>query len=449
MNEFPIKEFSFKDYFLEHYVMLIMLMGIFLLYANSRKVIRVRSEKIMPVVSLGIFVSSILRYFYSYYSSLPYPTFERRLLYSLINIIYPVLLMMVVMSIVPKKRWIIVSIPAMIVMIDSVLVLFGTKITVYFDDQNVLHRGALGYLALLLDFFYLILLFLVSWVYVKELKEIRRSLFLFITGSLFITGVLASMVIINAVNEVAVFCVMLYLLYIMVSRQANTERELLLADTSLYQRQVSPHFIYNGLGMIRSMLPGDSEAKEVLDHFTRYLRGNAEVMTEIGLIPAVKENDILVNYIYMIERRFEGSIVFDQDHRDLDFELPAFTVQILVENAVNHGIRKKESGKGKIRISSFRTKKYHVVEVEDDGVGFDVKNLREIWNTLKSENDLRKVRVSLEKSHLGLINLRTRLEVLCNGKLTLKSTPGKGTLARVEIPVKQENAEKADYLRSF
>jgi len=444
-------EYSFKNYLLENYVMLIMLLGIYLLYFNSRKVIRVRSERIMPVIGAGILLSSILEYLDGYFSTFTDTMTERKLINALGYSIYPILIMLVIMSIIPRDKWIYASIPAMINTVYCIFMLFGTHYTVYFDEFNDFHRGALGYLPMVIDYIYLIVLFQVSWVYVQELKTVRRNLFLFITGSLIFTGILAMTGVVFAVNEVAAFCVILFLLYVMLARQANTERALLLADTSLYERQVSPHFIYNGLGMIRSMLPGDSEAKEVLDHFTRYLRGNAELMTETGLIPAVKENEILVNYIYMIEQRFEGSIIFEQDHQDLDFELPAFTVQILVENAVNHGIRKKESGKGKVRISSIRTKKSHVVEVEDDGVGFDVSILRELgvdnnpekyMSGLKSQNNT-------EKRHLGLINLKTRLEVLCNGRLTLESTPGKGTLARVEIPVKQEGVQKLDFRRKL
>ena len=61
----------------------------------------------------------------------------------------------------------------------------------------------------------------------------------------------------------------------------------------------------------------------------------------------------------------------------------------------------------------------------------------------------RKSQNNTEKRHLGLINLKTRLEVLCNGRLTLESTPGKGTLARVEIPVKQEGVQKLDFRRKL
>ena len=432
-----MEEYSVKNYLLENYIMLIMLLGAFLFYFSSRRITRMRSERVMPVIGLGIFIASILQYLLDYYGTFSHPVRERLIVAALIYWIYPLMVMLVVMSIRPREKRIIVAIPFMIITVYCVLMQFETGLTVYYDENNHRERGALGYLPVVIILLYLVILIQSSWVYVKDHKAILRSLFIFITGSLFVSGVLATAGVVNEVNDVAAFCVMLYLLYIMITRQANVERELLLADTQLYQRQVSPHFIYNGLGMIRSMLPGDSDAKEVLDHFTRYLRGNAELMTETGLISVAKEREILTNYYYMIEKRFEGSIVFEHEPGNLDFKLPAFTVQILVENAVNHGIRKKESGSGTVRISSYRTKHDHVIEVKDDGVGFDVDSLKELWDD-RGSWDFRKeqrLQESTGKNHLGLINLTTRLEILCNGKLTIMSTPGEGTLARVEIPI--------------
>ena len=81
-------EYSFKNYLLENYVMLIMLLGIYLLYFNSRKVIRVRSERIMPVIGAGILLSSILEYLDGYYSTFTDTMIERKLINALGYSIY-------------------------------------------------------------------------------------------------------------------------------------------------------------------------------------------------------------------------------------------------------------------------------------------------------------------------------------------------------------------------
>ena len=104
------------------------------------------------------------------------------------------------------------------------------------------------------------------------------------------------------------------------------------------------------------------------------------------------------------------------------FKLPAVSVQILSENAVKHGLLKKEEG-GTLKIRSYLESGHAVVEVVDDGVGFNEK---------PGEDD---------RKHLGLSILRERLSVMVNGTLEIESAEGKGTCARIRIPVKERFEE--------
>ena len=90
-----------------------------------------------------------------------------------------------------------------------------------------------------------------------------------------------------------------------------------------------------------------------------------------------------------------------------------------MENAVQHGIRENKGGRGTLRIRSFRKDREYVIEVEDDGTGF-----RGVTTGMEDET-----------SHVGLSNLRERLELMCKGVLEIESEPGKGTLARIRIPM--------------
>ncbi|MGN0597875.1 MAG: sensor histidine kinase [Ruminiclostridium sp.] len=103
------------------------------------------------------------------------------------------------------------------------------------------------------------------------------------------------------------------------------------------------------------------------------------------------------------------------DVRCDDFLLPVLSVQPLVENAIKHGLMGLESG-GSVTVSAFETDSDYCVQVRDDGVGFDV-NL-----TLDS------------KQHIGISNIRERLSAICEGTLTVESTPGSGTTVSIRIP---------------
>lgn len=96
------------------------------------------------------------------------------------------------------------------------------------------------------------------------------------------------------------------------------------------------------------------------------------------------------------------------------FMLPALSLQPIVENAVQKGIRKKEGG-GTVIIRTEETEQYFRVIVEDDGAGFDKKILG-------------------EDGHIGLQNVKKRLLALCGGTLTIESEPDKGTVVTMNIP---------------
>ena len=105
----------------------------------------------------------------------------------------------------------------------------------------------------------------------------------------------------------------------------------------------------------------------------------------------------------------------EYDVEATEFVLPALSVQPLVENAIKHGLMRLESG-GTVLVRSYETPTHFCVEVKDDGVGFDT--------SLPID----------EKMHVGLRNIRGRLNAMVNGDLILESKPGVGTKAVIMIP---------------
>ena len=98
-----------------------------------------------------------------------------------------------------------------------------------------------------------------------------------------------------------------------------------------------------------------------------------------------------------------------------DFLLSALSVQPLVENAIKHGLMGLESG-GTVTVSSYETDMDYRISVVDDGVGFDTTILLD------------------DREHIGIRNIRGRIEAMCGGTLTVESAPGKGTKAVITIP---------------
>lgn len=95
----------------------------------------------------------------------------------------------------------------------------------------------------------------------------------------------------------------------------------------------------------------------------------------------------------------------------------------MAENAVRHGVRQKLEG-GCVTISSVRDKDDYVVEITDNGAGFDVEKLQ-----------------NMDESHVGITNVKKRLEMMCQGSMEIQSTPGEGTTVIITIPKAQKDSQ--------
>ena len=184
--------------------------------------------------------------------------------------------------------------------------------------------------------------------------------------------------------------------------------------------QIKPHFIYNCLTLIRSLLDEPEKAEEALNHFAGFLRGSVDMLEETVCISASREIQTVDDYLYLQKQRFGDSLRVVTDYRDTGFFLPPFTLQVLVENAVIHGIRNTAGGSGTVVIRSYEADGFHVIEVEDDGNGLPP--------------EIRQEREQEEQTHVGLKNIEGRLDLMCHGTLTIQNKTGQGTIATIRIP---------------
>ena len=195
--------------------------------------------------------------------------------------------------------------------------------------------------------------------------------------------------------------------------------------------QINPHFIFNTLNTIYYLCEKDSaEAQNAIEDFSAYLRENMDSIKNMEPIPFKQELVHVKRYLEIEKLRYEDELNVVYDINAKDFSVPALSVQALVENAVHHGLGKKENG-GTITISSWQGKETVVVKIEDDGVGFNV-------NAKQADG----------RSHTGIENVRSLLDRMCGGTLEIISERGKGTVAMLRIPLKERNAGGRGALRS-
>ena len=204
-------------------------------------------------------------------------------------------------------------------------------------------------------------------------------------------------------------------------RAAKLEKELEDSRITIMLSQIKPHFLYNVLNTIYHLYRKEPEiAQEAVSSFAEYLRCNMLSIEKTESIPFSEEYRHIQTYLSLEQIRFRDKLDVVYDVDVTDFRVPPLTVEPLVENAVKHGVTKKRGG-GIVTISTNRTDKAVQITIADTGVGFDPDNYMDDG-----------------KPHVGIRNVRERLENMVGGSLSISSSEN-GTVAVVTIPVKEGN----------
>ena len=183
--------------------------------------------------------------------------------------------------------------------------------------------------------------------------------------------------------------------------------------------QIQPHFLYNSLTVIQELCRSDpAQAEAATVQFANYLRGNMDALQTNAPIPFGQELEHTREYLALEQMRFEDKLTVRYDIQCADFALPILTLQPIVENAVRHGVRGNTDGRGEVVISTREQPDRYEITVSDNGPGFDPKAQEQEQG----------------HSHVGLQNVRQRLEQMCGGALTIESAPGAGTRVTIALP---------------
>lgn len=201
-------------------------------------------------------------------------------------------------------------------------------------------------------------------------------------------------------------------------RMTEMEREkgAVEAHLRLLQAQIEPHFLFNTLANVSSLIEVDAvRARRLLDHLIDWLRvALARTRNEYATLG--DELTLLENYLRILTMRFGERLRWriDADATLRHLRFPPLLLQPLVENAIRHGIEPKLGG-GQVNIIAQRQSDRLVLRVEDDGVGFG--------DTIGSG--------------AGLENVRARLQALYGAatSLTMQSNANGGVSAILELPI--------------
>lgn len=205
---------------------------------------------------------------------------------------------------------------------------------------------------------------------------------------------------------------------VIIEKARTLENELIQSRISVMLSQIQPHFLYNSLNTIRYLCTEDPEkAEKAVIDFASFLRGNVDSLNSTGLITFEKELDHVKHYLSLEKYRFGDRVNVVYDINVDKFFVPPLTLQPIVENAVRYGITKKEEG-GTVMIRTSETESDYEIVICDDGIGFDINNVK-----IKDDN----------RTHVGIENVRKRLQDQCSGSLTIESIPGKGTKVVLKV----------------
>jgi two-component system LytT family sensor kinase len=202
-------------------------------------------------------------------------------------------------------------------------------------------------------------------------------------------------------------------------RLQEQEKLLMTARLEALASQINPHFLFNTLTSISSLIRSRPETARILigklSGLLRHL-----LRSQDHFVALRDELASIDQYLDIETVRFGPTLVVEKRiaPETLDQTVPSMLLQPLVENSIKHGLTRKVGG-GRITISSERTPGHTVIQIVDDGLGMVAEGPDQG-----------------RSGGIGLRNVDERLRVIygANYRLQLSSVPGEGTCARIEIP---------------
>lgn len=215
--------------------------------------------------------------------------------------------------------------------------------------------------------------------------------------------------------------------------RVEMEKQLSGARLELLKSQINPHFLFNTLNMIACMakLEEAVTTERMISSMGSLFRYNLKTSEQI--VTLARELKVVQDYMYIQQMRFGSRILYSCDLK-VDAEqamIPAFTLQPVVENAMVHGLSKKEQG-GRVHVRIWEQGNRLVISVADTGLGMSEERLAEVTEAMKERRTSR--------IGIGLGNIYKRIHMMYKqGEFRIASIEGRGTVIQMFIPQEKHN----------
>jgi len=200
------------------------------------------------------------------------------------------------------------------------------------------------------------------------------------------------------------------------------------SEIKALQAQINPHFLYNTLDSIIWMSEAErnEEVVEMTSALARLFRQT--ISNEKEEVTVYEELEYVRNYLTIQQMRYKDKLEYqiDIEPEIQSVKIIKFAVQPLVENAIYHGLKYKET-KGCLFVKGYRDNQNVCIEICDDGVGMNEETLNHIFDEKITD---------FKKNGVGVNNVQQRLKLYYGEAygITFQSEPGVGTTGKITIP---------------
>ena len=335
--------------------------------------------------------------------------------------IRPVFLILFLYIVQPgKKHWYCWALAGVNAAVNCTALFSGVCFTITEDNHYI--SGPLGDAALYVSVILMVYLFIQSIRNYRESKKLEKWIPLIVTAMIVVSVALDFRVhsevdqSISFLTYAIVAGSVFYYIWLHLQFVREHERDLMASQRiQIMMTQIQPHFLFNALNTIRALYAKDPPlADRTLENFSTYFRQNLESLSHSDLVPISKELEHTRLYAEIEMLRFPNVRV-EYCIEDEQFDIPALTIQPLVENAIRHGVRSRKDGL--VTVSTARNGNMHQITIRDNGVSFDLQQKK-----------------ASQELQISIQNVKDRLEHMCGGEMMFSSEMGKGTCVTLLIP---------------
>jgi len=205
------------------------------------------------------------------------------------------------------------------------------------------------------------------------------------------------------------------------------------AELAALHSQINPHFLYNTLGSFQmlAMMEGQDRLATMAYRLGQLMRYSLEAGT---LVELRQEVEHIEHFLSLIQERYEGRLryLIQIPEPLLSYQIPRFTLQPLIENAIYHGIDPKSEG-GCIEVTGWPEEQHLVLSIRDNGIGMAEKELARWQSALEYEANL-----FTRSRHIGILNVQGQIQRIFGpdyGLALAAGRRGEGIVITIRLPL--------------